>query len=523
VAPYTWSLLSGTLPPGLTLSGSGMISGTPSTAGIFDFQVQVKDSAGTTASANFAVTIAPLGSCGPPNYCSRTDLVTVQLPSPLPSVGNLTGANTLVTDPAFSNRIVRVTDANTDPSRPNFTFIATASGSADENQWNTDSTLFMSYNMNAGTYPFSFDPTTMQVSRLYVSNFPATGGMQLNTVGEWSRANSQWWYTMDTGSNGLQILKYDFTDRSTPPAPQLVYDFSSSANCLGSGFKQTWAADGGIAASDAVFSMAFANSGGQDGNGANFVAVYTPGKGCRVWNTATGQVTGDWGPTGTISLPDRVHIHNMKMSKDGNWIIVTWNNCASSCPDSQPFFWNIPTLNAYTMPSCQTAGGSCGGHWTMGYSTYAYENKNSPPDFAIMPFSNTSSLTVVDPNQPAGFAPPWDQHNAWNNTNATDSVPFCTSSFNPTGYNGTLRFAWDQEILCFAVNGSGKVWRFAHTFSTDKSQRFSTSEAIGTVSQDGQFYIFSSDWMGTLGAEGGGASCTIGSNCRGDVFIVELK
>ena len=52
-APYTWSVASGSLPPGLSLSSSGTISGTPSTSigSPFSFSVTVKDNAGVTSSA----------------------------------------------------------------------------------------------------------------------------------------------------------------------------------------------------------------------------------------------------------------------------------------------------------------------------------------------------------------------------------------------------------------------------------------------------------------------------------------
>jgi len=42
--PYTWSLISGSLPTGLTLSNAGVISGTPSAAGTYNFSVKVEDS-----------------------------------------------------------------------------------------------------------------------------------------------------------------------------------------------------------------------------------------------------------------------------------------------------------------------------------------------------------------------------------------------------------------------------------------------------------------------------------------------
>jgi SAM-dependent methyltransferase len=62
--PYVWSVTSGALPRGLTFASGGAISGTPtSIAGLYSFTVQVKDSAGATATARFALTIGPF-----PNY-----------------------------------------------------------------------------------------------------------------------------------------------------------------------------------------------------------------------------------------------------------------------------------------------------------------------------------------------------------------------------------------------------------------------------------------------------------------------
>src|SRR5439155_9688534 len=52
-APYTWLVISGSLPPGLTLNTStGLISGAPMTLGSYDFAYSVTDS---TASMTTAV------------------------------------------------------------------------------------------------------------------------------------------------------------------------------------------------------------------------------------------------------------------------------------------------------------------------------------------------------------------------------------------------------------------------------------------------------------------------------------
>ena len=60
--PYTWSAIGGTIPPGLGLSTSGTISGTPTQAGTFVFSTQVKDAAGHTASTSLSASIAPPAS-----------------------------------------------------------------------------------------------------------------------------------------------------------------------------------------------------------------------------------------------------------------------------------------------------------------------------------------------------------------------------------------------------------------------------------------------------------------------------
>jgi sugar lactone lactonase YvrE len=51
-APYAFSSL-GTLPPGLTLSSAGLLSGTPAESGLFDFTVQVTDSSSTSVGGPF--------------------------------------------------------------------------------------------------------------------------------------------------------------------------------------------------------------------------------------------------------------------------------------------------------------------------------------------------------------------------------------------------------------------------------------------------------------------------------------
>jgi hypothetical protein len=55
--PYSWAVANGNLPPGLALSTGGVLGGTPSLSGTYNFTVQVTDSAHGTASLAAAITI----------------------------------------------------------------------------------------------------------------------------------------------------------------------------------------------------------------------------------------------------------------------------------------------------------------------------------------------------------------------------------------------------------------------------------------------------------------------------------
>lgn len=60
VPPYRWSHVAGTLPPGLSVQASpGRVLGTPSTAGSYSFTVRVDDSAGSSATGQFHLLVAP--------------------------------------------------------------------------------------------------------------------------------------------------------------------------------------------------------------------------------------------------------------------------------------------------------------------------------------------------------------------------------------------------------------------------------------------------------------------------------
>ena len=61
VPPRTWSMGTGSLPPGLSLSSAGTISGTPTQLGTYSFTVQLTDSSPQTVSSQpLRITVVPV-------------------------------------------------------------------------------------------------------------------------------------------------------------------------------------------------------------------------------------------------------------------------------------------------------------------------------------------------------------------------------------------------------------------------------------------------------------------------------
>jgi len=68
--PYTWSIATGSLPPGLTLDGTGAITGVPTTVGTFGFTVRVTDSGSPQQNVTKSLSIVITSSGGTSCPCT---------------------------------------------------------------------------------------------------------------------------------------------------------------------------------------------------------------------------------------------------------------------------------------------------------------------------------------------------------------------------------------------------------------------------------------------------------------------
>jgi hypothetical protein len=113
--PYSWTVASGVLPDGLSLSSGGVLSGTPTTAGDYSFAVQVADPGSRTATQPLSVMVAAGAAAQivwvrQPNNTKKDDPI-----APAPMVRVQDGAGNLVTTP------VAVTMSITRPRGGSFT------------------------------------------------------------------------------------------------------------------------------------------------------------------------------------------------------------------------------------------------------------------------------------------------------------------------------------------------------------------------------------------------------------------
>ncbi len=211
------------------------------------------------------------------------------------------------------------------------------------------------------------------------------------------------------------------------------------------------------------------------------------------------------------------NVHNARLSKDGTYVRI----------DAQQgytlYFWK-PGTNQVT--TCTIYGNNCGGHQALGY-THLINDPNDVDvaqvviraDSNLSQYLNLVSLFPV-PHQ-------WnDSHWSWNDANSSDTMPVCGSI---DGAPGPYLRAYLGEIACVATSGTSRIWRFAHNRATGKANDSASSPANfwatarGNVSQDGKFFMFTSDWEWSLGNQKGTYGCPTSGRCRTDVFIVRLR
>jgi hypothetical protein len=485
-APFAVTGFGGstTLNPGQSLTLSVTFSPTTTTTSVGTLTIT---SNSTTSPDVVALQGTGIVISGAAPYTAIDDRV-LRVPPPTPALGT---AGFRFTDPTFGSRMLRVTDANVRPDKPGFSY-GTSPG-AETNIFNTDSTKFYVVDQGGNVIPFNFDPVNMTTSRMGNTG-NASGGLilPLRASPEFSRTDPDLIYGFKPGTNTFTEYRFSTGLSTTLHDPH---------TCLPSLNNHTRDITISFDAQRMVSYF-----GGTSLNDGFIIYIFDRSLGCRYLDISTGVVGGQWGPTGSINISERFTLHNVRISRDGQFLRLVRNTCTSGSCSAFDYFWDVNTL---TVTPCTSNTHRCAGHKTMGFTSMI--NQSSVGDgyqWSTRPNSNiTNRRELISPlASPTNFAV--DSHPSWNNVRSGEGQPVCLANFYTTRPPNYIR-AWDEEVICIRTDGvRSQVWRFAHHRS--RGLNFNTFPR-GNVSHDGRFYIFNSDWDGTVGTG------------RWDAFIVELK
>jgi hypothetical protein len=556
-----------------------------------------------------------------------------------PDVGGLYGQNTVIIDPDFGTRIVRVTDYSMHASGGSFT---TASG-GNQSLRAVDSTLFLVRNSSGSQLLFSLDThgsLTTTLTAIHNSNVggdcpgpatsdPCSGATHLVKGADvnFSSSDPDVMYEMDRNRyngvavnqiNKLTIVKNNPSDPSTWTMTRVkLFNFNcegascpkisetesflngvnvgtSSHNCLPANFDSNWTDVANPSNDDQSFTLAVSDAG-QGGKpapgkaGAIYAVIFAMGKGCRVYNTFAGVIHGDWGDVGSIvgadgltPLLDKFNLHGAGDIPDSKYSGISPGNttcadvadpahCAYSCMFGKTpsfcenYFWENATR---IVRPCSV---QCSGHGARGFINI-YKGKQYRAHSFGAPASPLTPLLT----DKIGF--PGDNHGSYANAGTQDLTPMLLSVTQVCGQAPGMQGSGPcvpmhtgpryNELVAIenAVGNAGNsansygrhcdygagptpcVYRLAHTFNTGTNWLFNAQNAMATISPDGHYAVFESDWNDTLGctdgtasncmdsitASGGGmfqganyASCPAAdlSNTpcqRADVFVIDL-
>ena len=512
-----------------TITSSGLYTAPANVPNPATVTIKAVSDADNTKTALASVTIlANQAGCGPPAYNCSNSTANIAQVSQLFTSAN--AKNTIKFDttlnPSSFNPIVRCTD----PTSNVHSLIVTPSQADGDNIFNTDDTVLVvtDYNTNSN-YLVPFNISTMQCGTLSAA-INGTAGFTF------ARTNRLIAYGIKyTGPSGVpELHKFTLngvTGTITWTDTTLLTFNSSSSPCFdmrGAALTSSSAIGPlGISADDSVIGGDVL-PGVQDSGGwvfTYYLSGANAGK-CTTYRPDTGIIKDINGNQLTSTTACRYPIHANRLFEDGLYQNIA-NGCTQNgqnCPDGCPkvkYYWQVNTGNVFPFPNYNQNQG----HDSHGYATSVIGNN---PNF-LKNDASTNFQTITQFGAfPAGLLE--DIHMSWNNANTTDSNPViggtqCDAVGNCDAVN--FKFPYVNEIISLFPNNTfanGRfAVRFAHNGITSQGNpngcpaplNFDVINGIGSVSQTGKLFAFTSDWLCGLGTDSL-------SQQRTDVFIVGL-
>jgi len=398
---------------------------------------------------------------------------------PLPALGP---AGCVFRDPTFGSRLLHVTDAGTlaDSGLRAGRFITTPLY-GEPNAWNADGSLF--YLEGSGALlPFTFDRKRFRANQVEDTVAPDKKlVLRADQDATFSYNDPNSLYVKDRGT----ILRYDFSNRRFYSVLDLHAVSGASTRYLG---------PLSISADEKLCLLL----GGSGQESSHLILVYDVRKKTRrLLDTSASMIDGKL-------LPPAHRLgwlaHYAWIDKSGRYAVIM------STGIYQLYVWD---LNRQEVRKIEVYGH---GRKTLGYG-WMINDARPPGDLG--PQYLLRSLDEKGINRPQLLMRPSGTHSFlyqsvlnWNHARPDQHIPVLVTTFNDAR-RPLPPAPFTDEIFALATDGSGQVKRYAHHRSLYKGDWWDMPK--GSVSQDGNFYLFTSNWEGTLGPG------------RRDVFLLELS
>jgi hypothetical protein len=400
-------------------------------------------------------------------------------------------------DPDLGSLMVRVTDENSDPKGKEDYFY---NPPQDDNEWSVDDGKFyVAVGYDNASLAFAFDPATMAISSLPGAGIGGGLLIPLRPGPTFSFVDPDLMFGTAL-REPLVISTYRFSTGVATP----LFDTSACGTQppLIAG-PDVYSSDSTVSDDDSRIDI---SAGGRGAGTRPFVIVYDQTLGCRWYNTQTGQIGGQWGPTGQTSTPDRFLFNHSKISGNGQYIRISRGK--------EFYVWDTTSLD---VEPCYQGDGPpyCDGYGAVGFDTYVNEpGVLDELNTFRRPLGDLTDFTKLINPLPLPHLWGMETNFAWSNGRLNSSLPVCGTLYSPAGIT-EIEQPYDGEVVCIETDGvASTIWRFAHNRAVWDPEYFWT-QPLGNISLDGRFFSFTSSWGEQLGNTGQG-------DPRTDVWIVHL-
>lgn len=413
-------------------------------------------------------------------------------------------------DPVFGSRLWRVTDRLTRADAPDRSY-RTPSGTH-QNSWSAEGTRFYVVSTDGTVIPFEFDAATGSATKREALRFYIEP--------QFSHVDDSLIYGSVTapGASLRTIAQFSFETGEYTPLLDL--------DTLVPGIDGTYI--GGIASSAGATERIVAFFGGPSQDRHRYVVVFdrrNPAR-RRLLDTAASTLDGRKLPAALA-----FNLHHATIDRSGRFVMLypTSGDLAAPRGAAQVYTWDTQTDAITPMPILTAISA---GHDAFGYGVGVNKDCCTATSWDAAQWQIRSLATpllsrdlitpVVTPKEIY-----LSDHPTWTNARADRLVPFVTATYRYGAIASEWR-AWDDEILAVQTDvgdGGAEVFRLAHHRSDVRKDDAPEQTSFWymprpSVSPDGRWVLFTSNWEKTLGTD---PTADKGEQARQDVFLVQLK